>query len=677
MTEFLSFTIAGLSLAAILAVAASGLVLTYTTTGVFNFAHGAIGMLGAFAYWQLRFDWGWPTPIAIAVVLLVLGPLFGVFLEVVDLPRPATDDRNDQARRDGLVAVLDDRHRELDLGSERVPSNATKFGGPRASRSATCRITCHELITIIVAILVAIGSALPAVPHPRRHRDAGRGRRPAARRAARRPARSLVDARVGDRLLARGARAGSSSSARSSSPAAPMSLLIVNAYAAAMIGRLRSLPLTFLGALILGLLDGYSQGYLVVRTTSTSTRRSSPRCRSSCCSSCCSCCPARGCGPQGIARTRELIPMPTMRGALIFAAVVVAGAALAIPLLTRANTVTHGAASSASASSRCRWCRSIGLAGQVSLAQWALRRNRRGHDGAPRRRAARRWASSGRSSYRGSRRRAHRAPDAAALRASTSRSRPRRSRCSSSAGSSARAFDLPFTDVKIAIFETGSLSVEPARTVRLHVRHRIPSSSCCWRRRSRSSCIFVAWLRRGPFGRRLLAMKDSPGRVRDGRHEPHVHEAHRVRDLGRHRRPRRRAASVACERSTNQQNWEFAAGLPIFMVGVVGGIARIGGPLFAGISLATLDRDPDVADPQQHRVAPATSPRSRPASWASASAATRTARSPTSARASSRSADSARSRLACFLVDARGALRARARRRRRRVVVHPRRRSSR
>ena len=53
--------------------------LTYTTTGVFNFAHGAIGMLGAFAYWQLRFEWDWPAPLSIAVVLLVLGPLFGVF----------------------------------------------------------------------------------------------------------------------------------------------------------------------------------------------------------------------------------------------------------------------------------------------------------------------------------------------------------------------------------------------------------------------------------------------------------------------------------------------------------------------------------------------------------------------------------------------------------------------
>ena len=69
MEKFLIFTIVGLSLSAIYAVISSGLVLTYTTTGIFNFAHGAIGMLAAFAYWQLRFDWGWPTPVALFVVI--------------------------------------------------------------------------------------------------------------------------------------------------------------------------------------------------------------------------------------------------------------------------------------------------------------------------------------------------------------------------------------------------------------------------------------------------------------------------------------------------------------------------------------------------------------------------------------------------------------------------------
>ncbi|MEJ7585484.1 MAG: branched-chain amino acid ABC transporter permease, partial [Acidimicrobiales bacterium] len=37
-----------------------------------------------------------------------------------------------------------------------------------------------------------------------------------------------------------------------------LTLLVINAYAAAMVGRLRSLPLTFLGALILGLVESYA-----------------------------------------------------------------------------------------------------------------------------------------------------------------------------------------------------------------------------------------------------------------------------------------------------------------------------------------------------------------------------------------------------------------------------------
>ena len=83
MDMFLTFTVVGLSTAAIYAVIASGLVLTYTTTGVFNFAQGAIGMLAAFTYWQFRFAWGWPVPICLVLILGIMAPLFGVILEVV------------------------------------------------------------------------------------------------------------------------------------------------------------------------------------------------------------------------------------------------------------------------------------------------------------------------------------------------------------------------------------------------------------------------------------------------------------------------------------------------------------------------------------------------------------------------------------------------------------------
>ena len=64
MREIFTYLIFGLQAASIYAVAASGLVVTYTTSGMFNFAHGAIGMLAAFSYWELHVNRDVPTPIA-------------------------------------------------------------------------------------------------------------------------------------------------------------------------------------------------------------------------------------------------------------------------------------------------------------------------------------------------------------------------------------------------------------------------------------------------------------------------------------------------------------------------------------------------------------------------------------------------------------------------------------
>ena len=65
MSDFLAYTVLGICLGSIFAIAAAGLIVTYTTSGIFNFAHGAIGMLSAIFYWQVHSDdggWGWPTP---------------------------------------------------------------------------------------------------------------------------------------------------------------------------------------------------------------------------------------------------------------------------------------------------------------------------------------------------------------------------------------------------------------------------------------------------------------------------------------------------------------------------------------------------------------------------------------------------------------------------------------
>src|SRR3954453_14898652 len=84
MAIFLSFTVVGLVAGCVYALIATGLVVTYNTTGIFNFAHGAIAMFGAYTYWQLDGTgqgWGGPGRIGLGLVLLLLAPAFGLVIE--------------------------------------------------------------------------------------------------------------------------------------------------------------------------------------------------------------------------------------------------------------------------------------------------------------------------------------------------------------------------------------------------------------------------------------------------------------------------------------------------------------------------------------------------------------------------------------------------------------------
>jgi branched-chain amino acid transport system permease protein len=81
VTSFLAYSVIGIATGCIYALTASGLVVTYTTSGIFNFAHGAIGMLMAFTYWQLTVQNGWPQWLALIVVLGVIAPLVGAAIQ--------------------------------------------------------------------------------------------------------------------------------------------------------------------------------------------------------------------------------------------------------------------------------------------------------------------------------------------------------------------------------------------------------------------------------------------------------------------------------------------------------------------------------------------------------------------------------------------------------------------
>jgi len=83
MKAYLPFVIIGLFTGAVYALAAAGLVLTYKTSGVFNFGHGAIGMFAAYVFYHLKAAWGWGTIPSMVVALVVFAPLMGVLLDRV------------------------------------------------------------------------------------------------------------------------------------------------------------------------------------------------------------------------------------------------------------------------------------------------------------------------------------------------------------------------------------------------------------------------------------------------------------------------------------------------------------------------------------------------------------------------------------------------------------------
>src|SRR6266851_8260261 len=81
MHTFLAFLLIGIVDSAIYAISASGLVLTYVTSGIFNFAHGAIGMMLAFLYWELHVHHHMSAPLALAITLLLVAPAIGIILD--------------------------------------------------------------------------------------------------------------------------------------------------------------------------------------------------------------------------------------------------------------------------------------------------------------------------------------------------------------------------------------------------------------------------------------------------------------------------------------------------------------------------------------------------------------------------------------------------------------------
>ncbi|MEZ5177846.1 MAG: ABC transporter permease [Acidimicrobiales bacterium] len=254
MNDLLSLLVLGLASAAIYAVAASGLVVTYTTSGIFNFAHGAVAMVSAFVYWQLSSPdaWGLPVPVALVLTLFVFAPGLGWGIDRLLMRR--LHDASPMIRivvPIGLLVALIQVATVIWPPGELTASVPLFFAG-RSVELGGVVIEYHQLVVFAAAIAVAIG--LRILLYGTRIGVA---------------MRAVVDSRElaalngvsPDRVSGLAWALGCSLAALAGILVAPilkldqtqLTLLVINAYAVAMVGRLRSLPMAAVGAVILGL----------------------------------------------------------------------------------------------------------------------------------------------------------------------------------------------------------------------------------------------------------------------------------------------------------------------------------------------------------------------------------------------------------------------------------------
>src|SRR5229473_3420285 len=258
MAAFAAYTIIGLSLGGIFSLAALGIVLIYRTTGVLNFAHGAMGMFSTFVAWQFFYGWshpywpGWLSTLVAVVAGLIFAALMGLFLEFAVFRWVRT--REPVVKAVITIGVLLALQSAASLIWKNNQYHLPIYLAPQSwtYQIAGVPIGANSIVIVVVALGLAaflkytrLGRAMRAVSDD--PVSASLWAVPVGKVGA-------VSWMLGSLIAA---VAGILITPFINFDTTSLTLIIIDALAAALIGGLVSLPLTVLGGFVLGLLETY------------------------------------------------------------------------------------------------------------------------------------------------------------------------------------------------------------------------------------------------------------------------------------------------------------------------------------------------------------------------------------------------------------------------------------
>ena len=249
MSNVTSLVVFGLLGGSVYGLAAMGLVLTYKTSGVFNFAYGAMAMFFGFTFWQLRDGWHLTSWVSLPILLLVVAPITGVLAERLFRTVTTVSAEIQIVVALGVLAFLQALV-PIIYGPQTRPLSSI-FPTSAFGVGHSFNVGYDQLLTLIVAVV--LGSALYVALRRTRFGMA---------------TQAVVDNRdlaeligVSGDHVARiawmvssifAAIVGVVLSASQGLDTYNLVLLVLVAFAPAVFGRLVSLPVAFAGALLLG-----------------------------------------------------------------------------------------------------------------------------------------------------------------------------------------------------------------------------------------------------------------------------------------------------------------------------------------------------------------------------------------------------------------------------------------
>src|SRR5438477_8051536 len=250
-----AYTVIGLTVGGALSLAALGIVLVYRVTGVLNFANGAMGMFSTFVAWQVIYPLHGPVWLGVlAAMIFSVG--MGLALELLVFRWLVGRPQLVKAVVTIGILLLLQSAASLVWGNTQYHLPINLIPATRAVRIANVPVGYSQLLVMGVAIALSLG--LAAFLQMSRFGIAMRAVSddPVAAGLWGVPVRwvGAVSWMLGSLVAA---IAGILISPFINFDTISLTLLVLDALAAALIGGLVSLPLTVLGGFILGLLETY------------------------------------------------------------------------------------------------------------------------------------------------------------------------------------------------------------------------------------------------------------------------------------------------------------------------------------------------------------------------------------------------------------------------------------